>query len=40
VLVPTLLANLVLAYPVYLLIRGAVHERDVHEPAVEVEALV
>jgi rod shape-determining protein MreD len=40
VLVPTLLANLVLAYPVYLLIRGAVHEREVLEPAVEVEALV
>jgi rod shape-determining protein MreD len=40
VLVPTLLANLVLAYPVYLFVRWAVHERDVLEPAPEVEVLV
>jgi hypothetical protein len=40
VLVPTLLANLVLAYPVYLLVRAAVRERDVLEPAPEVEVLV
>jgi rod shape-determining protein MreD len=39
VLVPTLLANLVLAYPVYLLVRSAVHER-LAEPAAEVEVLV
>jgi rod shape-determining protein MreD len=40
VLVPTLLANLVLAYPVYLLVRSAVHERLALEPAAEVEVLV
>jgi rod shape-determining protein MreD len=39
VLVPTLLANLVLAYPVYLLVRAMVHERDVIERAAEVEVL-
>jgi rod shape-determining protein MreD len=40
VLVPTLLANLVLAFPVYLLIRAAVHERVVRELAPEVEVVV
>jgi rod shape-determining protein MreD len=40
VLVPTLLANLVLAYPVYLLVRAAVRERVALEPAAEVEVLV
>ena len=40
VLVPTLLANLALAYPVYLLARRAVHEREVLAPAQEVEVLV
>lgn len=40
VMVPTLLANLVLAFPVYLLIRAAVHERDVRELAPEVEVVV
>jgi rod shape-determining protein MreD len=40
VLVPTLLANLVLAYPVYRVVRAAVHERLVLEPAAEVEVLV
>jgi rod shape-determining protein MreD len=40
VLVPTLLANLVLAYPVYLLVRAAVHERLVLVPATEVEVVV
>ena len=40
VLPPTLLANLVLAYPVYVVVRSAVHERDVLEPAPEVEVLV
>jgi rod shape-determining protein MreD len=39
-LLPTLLANLALAFPVYLLTRAAVHERDVFEPAAEVEVLV
>jgi rod shape-determining protein MreD len=39
VLVPTLLANLVIAYPVYLLVRAAVHERDVLPRATEVEVL-
>jgi rod shape-determining protein MreD len=39
-LLPTLLANLALAFPVYLLIRAAVHERDVFEPAAEVEVVV
>lgn len=40
VLVPTLLANLALAYPVYLVVRSAVNERDVITPAPEVEVLV
>jgi rod shape-determining protein MreD len=40
VLVPTLIANLVLAYPVYLLVRALVHERDVRELATEVEVVV
>jgi rod shape-determining protein MreD len=40
VMVPTLLANLALAYPVYGLVRAAVHERDTPEPAKEVEVLV
>jgi rod shape-determining protein MreD len=40
VLVPTLLANLVLAFPVYLLVRALVSERDGLEPAPEVEVLV
>jgi rod shape-determining protein MreD len=40
VLVPSALANLVLAFPVYLLIRAAVHERDVRELAAEVEVVV
>jgi rod shape-determining protein MreD len=40
VLVPTLLANLVLAFPVYLLVRSLVHERDVRELATEVEVVV
>jgi rod shape-determining protein MreD len=39
-LLPTLLANVALAYPVYLLLRSAVHERDVLEPVPEVEVLV
>jgi hypothetical protein len=30
----------VLAFPVYLLIRAAVHERDVRELATEVEVVV
>lgn len=40
VLVPTLVANLILAFPVYLLVRAAVSERDVLEAAPEVEILV
>lgn len=40
VLVPTLVANLILALPVYLLVRAAVSERVVLEPAPEVEVLV
>lgn len=40
VMVPTLVTNLVLAFPVYLLVRSAVSERDVLEPAPEVEVLV
>jgi rod shape-determining protein MreD len=40
VLVPTLVANLILAFPVYLLVRAAVSERDVRESAPEVEVLV
>ena len=40
VLVPTLVANLALAYPVYLLARRTVHEREVLAPAQEVEVLV
>jgi hypothetical protein len=40
VLVPTLLANLVLAYPVYVTIRSAVHEQELLPAAQEVEVLV
>jgi hypothetical protein len=40
VLMPTLVANLILAFPVYLLVRAAVRERDVLEAAPEVEVLV
>ena len=40
VLVPTLLANLALAYPVYMLVRAAVHEGITASPAEEVEVLV
>ncbi len=40
VLVPTFVANLVLAYPVYLLVRAAVHERETPEPAQKVEVFV
>jgi rod shape-determining protein MreD len=40
VLMPTLVANLILAFPVYLLVRATVRERDVLEPAPEVEVLV
>jgi len=40
VLVPTLLANLALAYPAYLLIRAAVHERVALAPPGEVEVVV
>jgi rod shape-determining protein MreD len=40
VLMPTLAANLVLAFPVYLLVRAAASERDVLEAAPEVEVLV
>jgi rod shape-determining protein MreD len=40
VLVPTLLANLVLAYPAYLLIRAAAHERVALAPPGEVEVVV
>ena len=40
VLVPTLLANLVLAYPVYALVRATVHERVTLHSAQEVEVLV
>ena len=40
VLVPTLLANLVLAFPVYFAVRAAASERDLLEPAPEVEVLV
>jgi rod shape-determining protein MreD len=40
VLVPTLLANLVLALPVYLLVRAVVRERVVREFAAEVEVVV
>jgi rod shape-determining protein MreD len=40
VLVPTLVANLILAFPVYLLVRAAASERDVLESAPEVEVLV
>jgi rod shape-determining protein MreD len=40
VLMPTLVANLILAFPVYLLVRAAVSERDVLESAPEVEVLV
>jgi rod shape-determining protein MreD len=40
VLVPTLLANLVLAFPVYLFIRAVVHESVVRELPTEVEVVV
>lgn len=40
VLVPTLVANMVLAFPVYLLVRAAVHERETPEPAQKVEVFV
>jgi rod shape-determining protein MreD len=40
VLLPTLLANLVLAYPIYFLVRATVREREVLQPAPEVEVLV
>jgi rod shape-determining protein MreD len=40
VLVPTLIANMILAFPVYLLVRALVSERDVLEAAPEVEVLV
>jgi rod shape-determining protein MreD len=39
-LLPTLLLNLVLALPVYLLVRAAVHEHEALEPAPEVEVVV
>jgi rod shape-determining protein MreD len=40
VLVPTLLANLAFAYPTYLLIRAAAHERVALGPPGEVEVVV
>jgi rod shape-determining protein MreD len=40
VLVPTLVANVVLAFPVYALVRAAVHERETAEPAQKVEVFV
>ncbi len=40
VLMPTLVANLVIAFPVYLLVRALVNERDMLETAPEVEVLV
>jgi len=40
VLGPTFVANLVLAYPVYALVRAAVHERETPEPAQKVEVFV
>jgi rod shape-determining protein MreD len=40
VLMPTLVANVVLAFPVYLLVRAAVSEREMLESAPEVEVLV
>lgn len=40
VLVPTLIANLLLALPVYALVRSLVHERDSMSRAQEVEVLV
>ncbi len=40
VLVPTLVANVVLAFPVHLLVRAIVHDREVSERAQKVEVLV
>jgi rod shape-determining protein MreD len=40
VLFPTLLANLVLAVPVYALVRATVHERDLLQSGREVEVVV
>jgi len=40
VLVPTLVANLVLAVPVYALVRATVHQGDGVEPSREVEVVV
>jgi rod shape-determining protein MreD len=40
VLVPTFVANVVLAFPVYVLVRAAVHERETAEPAQKVEVFV
>ena len=40
VLVPTLVANVVLAFPVYVLVRAAVHERQTPAPAQKVEVFV
>ncbi len=39
-LVPTFVANVLLAFPVYLLVRAAVHEREVPEPGQKVEVFV
>ena len=40
VLVPTLVANVVLAFPIHALVRAVVSEREVAEPAPKVEVLV
>jgi rod shape-determining protein MreD len=40
VLIPTLVANLLLALPVHRLVRALVHERDSLEPSREVEVVV
>jgi rod shape-determining protein MreD len=40
VLVPTLVLNLVLAFPVHALVRAIVHEREILEPGQKVEVLV
>lgn len=40
VLVPTLIANVVLAFPVHALVRAVAHERDAVEPGQKVEVLV
>ena len=40
VMIPTVVANMILAFPVYLLVRAAASERDVLEPAAEGEVLV